>query len=120
MLGFLNWTMSFNSFTAINTFEPVDEIICSDYFQIKGFQKQHVTVPLYTSMPLLRGTDLLATDFGFCRDGNSLAGNYSTIYVIVMKFALSYIVFQFDGPVSVAVIRKVIGRSPTKFVVKTF
>ena len=37
-----------------------------------------------------------------------------------MKFALSYIVFQFDGPVSVAVIRKVIGRSPTKFVVKTF
>ena len=75
---------------------------------------------LCTSMPLLRGTDLLATDFGFCRDGNSLAGNYSTIYVIVMKLALSYIVFQFDGPVSVAVIRKVIGRSPTKFVVKTF
>ena len=75
-------------------------------------------MPLYTSMPLLRGTDLLATDFGFCRDGNSLAGNYSTIYVIVMKFALSYIVFQFDGPISVAVIRKVIGRSPTKFVVK--
>lgn len=77
-------------------------------------------MPLYTSMLLLRGTDLLATDIGFCRDGNSLAGNYSTIYVIVMKFALSYIVFQFDGPVSVAVIRKVIGRSPTKFVVKTF
>lgn len=71
-------------------------------------------------MPLLRGTDLLAADFGFCRDGNSLAGNYSTIYVIVMKFALSYIVFQFDRPISVAVIRKVIGRSPTKFVVKTF
>ena len=75
-------------------------------------------MPLYTSMPLLRGTDLLATDFGFCRDGNSLAGNYSIIYVIVMKFALSYIVFQFDGPISVVVIRKVIGRSPTKFVVK--
>ena len=74
-------------------------------------------MPLYTSMPLLRGTDLLATDF------DSLAGNHSTIYVIitsVMKFALSYIVFQFDGPVSVAVIRKVIGTSPTKFVVKTF
>lgn len=100
----------------------MDEIICSDHFQIKGC-KQHVTVPLYTSMPLLRGTDLLATDFGFCRDGNSLAGNHSTIYVIitsVMKFALSYIVFQFDGPVSVAVIRKVIGTLPTKFVVKTF
>ena len=100
----------------------MDEIICSDHFQIKGF-KQHVTVPLNTSMPLLQGTDLLTTDFGFCRDGNSLAGNYSTIYYVitrVMKIALSYIVFQFDGPVSVAVIRKVIGRSPTKFVVKTF
>ena len=36
MRGFLNWKMSFNSFTAFNTFEPVDEIICSDYFQIKG------------------------------------------------------------------------------------
>lgn len=71
MLGFLNWKMSFNSFTAFNTFGPVDEIICSDHFQIKGF-KQHVTVPLYTSMSLLRGNDLLATDFGFCRDGNSL------------------------------------------------
>jgi len=67
-------------------------------------------------MPLLQNTDLLATDFGFCRDGNSLAGNYSTIYVIitrgpgVMKFALSYIVFQFDGLVSVAEIRKVINK----------
>ena len=56
-------------------------------------------MPLYTSMRLYNEVMIyLHLTLDFACDGNSLAGNHSTIYVIittVVKFALSYIVFQF-------------------------